>query len=85
MTQLCKADAELAARFKEDNKCWSSKCTDWDSLFKKYNDTNVSYIGCQGALKAVQESGEDSDNFTTQNISDLKVIRSQLDDFSAQT
>ena len=53
MITLCKADPEMAAIFREENKCWTTKCTDWDTVNKKYNDTNSSYMSAAGSLKAV--------------------------------
>ena len=75
------ADPDLRTRYKEEFKVWSTKATDLDSIQKKYNDVNLSHSEAATAHKAITESGEDKDNFTTVTGNDLKTIRVQLDKF----
>lgn len=84
MKSLTDIDSELPGRFREEFKCWSTKAVDWDSLNKKYNESNVSYNVAKAALDAVNSSGEDADKFTDSEGRDIKIIRTELDGFESQ-
>ena len=71
MKKLTDADPELPNRYKEENKVWGTKATDLDSISKKYNDTNLSLSEAEVAHKAITESGEDKDKFSTTTGGDL--------------
>ena len=64
MRKLAEADPELGGKFKEDTKIWSTRSTDWDSLNKKFNDSNGSFASTKGSHRAITESGEAADNFS---------------------
>ena len=75
MKQLVEADPDLRARYKEEFKVFSTKATDLDAIQKKYNDVNLSHGEAATAHKAITESGEDKDNYTTVTGNDIKTIR----------
>lgn len=43
MKKLVEADADLPARYKEENKVWQTKASDLDSIVKKYGDVNIGH------------------------------------------
>ena len=75
MKKLVEADPELPKNYKEDNKVWSTKATDLDSILKKYNDTSSSFLAAETAHKSITESGEPRDAFMDQTGFEIRKIK----------
>lgn len=84
MQHLVAADEELPARYREQFKVFNTRNTDMDSLAKKYADTNMAYHEAAACHKAITESGEDPDNFSNQLGAELKMVKTDLEEFDRE-